>query len=30
VIKAVSERILEAIEVSKYEILQTENTGIRV
>ena len=30
VIKAVAERILDALEVSEYEILETENAGIRV
>lgn len=30
VIKAVAERVLDALEVSEYEILETENTGIRV
>ena len=30
VIKAVAERILDALEVSEYEMLETENTGIRV
>ena len=30
VIKAVAERILDALEVSEYEILETENVGIRV
>jgi len=30
VIKAVAERVLYAIQVSKYEILKTENAGIRV
>lgn len=30
VIKAVSERVLDALEVSEYEILETENAGIRV
>lgn len=29
VIKAVSERVLDALEVSEYEMLETENTGIR-
>lgn len=30
VIKAVAERILDALEMSEYEILETENAGIRV
>ena len=30
VIKAVSERILDALEVSEFEILETQNAGIRV
>lgn len=30
VIKAVAERVLDALEVSEYEILETENAGIRV
>jgi DNA (cytosine-5)-methyltransferase 1 len=30
VIKAVAERVLDALEVSEYEILETENTGITV
>lgn len=30
VIKAVAERVLNALEVSEYEILETENAGIRV
>lgn len=30
VIKAVAERILDALEVSEYEMLETENAGIRV
>ncbi len=30
VIKAVAEKILDALEVSEYEILETENAGIRV
>jgi DNA (cytosine-5)-methyltransferase 1 len=30
VIKAVAERILDAFELSEYEILETENTGIKV
>jgi len=30
VIKAISERILDALEISEYEILETENAGIRV
>ncbi|KAB2859282.1 MAG: DNA (cytosine-5-)-methyltransferase [Flavobacteriales bacterium] len=30
VIKAISERVLDALEVSEYEMLETENAGIRV
>jgi DNA (cytosine-5)-methyltransferase 1 len=30
VIKAVAERVLDAVQVSEYEILEKENTGIRV
>jgi DNA (cytosine-5)-methyltransferase 1 len=30
VIKAVAERVLDALEVSEYEMLETENAGIRV
>jgi DNA (cytosine-5)-methyltransferase 1 len=30
VIKAVAERVLDALEVSEYEILETDSTGIRV
>jgi DNA (cytosine-5)-methyltransferase 1 len=30
VIKAVAERVLDALEMSEYEILETENAGIRV
>lgn len=30
VIKAISERILDVLEIEEYELLETENAGIRV